>query len=86
MVLKIYGIGTHLIPHDSTAKGILKLLKNIGILGKTISMLWHGGYQMQLRDELYREGAANVIEASTYQYSFELSNDGFNSQGPFWSF
>jgi uroporphyrinogen-III synthase len=76
MVLKKYGIRTHLIPHENTAKGILKLLKNIGMLGRTIGILWHGGYQMQLREELYRAGAANVIEASTYQYSFELNNDG----------
>jgi uroporphyrinogen-III synthase len=76
MVLKRYGIRTILIPHESTAKGILKLLKNIGMLGRTIGILWHGGYQMQLREELYRAGAANVIEASTYQYSFELNNDG----------
>jgi uroporphyrinogen-III synthase len=76
MVLKKYGIRTHLIPHENTAKGILNLLKNIGMLGRTIGILWHGGYQMQLREELYRAGAANVIEASTYQYSFELNNDG----------
>ena len=76
MVLKKYGIGTHLIPHESTSKGILKLLKNIGMQGRTIGILWHGGYQMQLREELYRSGAANVIDASTYQYSFELNNDG----------
>jgi Uroporphyrinogen-III synthase len=76
MVLKKYGIGTHLIPHESTAKGILKLLKNIGMQGRTIGILWHGGYQMQLREELYRSGAVNVIEASTYKYSFELNNDG----------
>lgn len=76
MVLKKYGIRTHLIPHENTSKGILNLLKNIGMLGRTIGILWHGGYQMQLREELYRAGAANVIEASTYQYSFELNNDG----------
>jgi uroporphyrinogen-III synthase len=76
MVLKKYGIRTHLIPDENTAKGVLKLLKNIGMLGKTIRILWHGGCHIQLGEELYRAGAANVIEASTYLYSFELNNDG----------
>lgn len=76
MVLKKYGIRTDLVPQENTAKGVLKLLKNIGMLGKTIAILWHGEYQMQLKEELYNARAANVIEASTYQYSFELKNDG----------
>jgi uroporphyrinogen-III synthase len=76
MVLKKYGIKTHLIPSENTAKGILNLLKNLGLLGKTIGILWHGGYHMQLREELYMAGAVNVMEAATYQYSFEINDDG----------
>lgn len=76
MVLKKYGIKVDLVPQENTAQGILKLLKNIGILGKSVAILWHGGYQMQLREELYKGGAAKVIEASTYRYSLELKNDG----------
>jgi uroporphyrinogen-III synthase len=76
MVLKKYGIKVDLVPQENTAQGILKLLKNIGILGKSVAILWHGGYQMQLKEELYKGGAAKVIEASTYRYSLELKNDG----------
>jgi uroporphyrinogen-III synthase len=46
------------------------------MLGKTIGILWHGEYTTQLREELYKAGAANVIEASIYRYSFELKKDG----------
>jgi uroporphyrinogen-III synthase len=76
MALKKYGIRTDLVPQENTAKGISKLLENIGMLGKTIGILWHGEYTTQLREELYKAGAANVIEASTYRYSFELKKDG----------
>lgn len=76
MVLKKFGIRTRLVPQENTTKGILELLKNVGILGKAIAILWHGKYQLQFREQLYKEGAAIVIEASTYQYSFELKNDG----------
>jgi uroporphyrinogen-III synthase len=76
MALKKYGIRTDLVPQENTAKGISKLLENIGMLGKTIGILWHGEYTTQLREELYKAGAANVIEASIYRYSFELKKDG----------
>ena len=61
MVLKKYGIKVDLVPQENTAQGILRLLKNIGILGKSVAILWHGGYQMQLGEELYKGGAAKVI-------------------------
>jgi len=85
MTLKKYGIRVDLVPQDNTLKGISKLLKDRGIVGKTIAILWHGEeYPIKLREELYKAGAANIIEASTYRYSFELKSDGasiLNSMG-----
>ena len=85
MTLKKYGIRVDLVPEDNTLKGISKVLKDRGIAGKSIAILWHGDEQpIKLREELYNAGAAKIIEASTYRYSFELKNDGasiLNSMG-----
>jgi uroporphyrinogen-III synthase len=77
MVLRGFGIKVDFVPQENTLNGILDLLKARDIAGKTIAILWHGEEQStKIREELYRAGASNIIEASTYTYSFETQNDG----------
>jgi uroporphyrinogen-III synthase len=77
MVLRGFGIKVDFVPQENTLNGILNLLKARDIAGKTIAILWHGEEQStKIREELYRAGASNIIEASTYTYSFETQNDG----------
>jgi uroporphyrinogen-III synthase len=77
MVLRGFGIKVDFVPQENTLNGILNLLKANDIHGKTIAILWHGEEQStKIREELYRAGASNIIEASTYTYSFETQNDG----------
>jgi uroporphyrinogen-III synthase len=77
MVLRGFGIKVDFVPQENTLNGILNLLKARDIIGKTIAILWHGEEQStKIREELYRAGASNIIEASTYTYSFETQNDG----------
>jgi len=77
MVLRGFGIKVDFVPQENTLNGILDLLKATDIAGKTIAILWHGEEQStKIREELYRAGASNIIEASTYTYSFETQNDG----------
>jgi uroporphyrinogen-III synthase len=77
MILRSFGIKVDLIPQENTLKGILDLLKDRDITGKTIAILWHGEEQStKIKEELYRAGASNIIEASSYRYSFETQKDG----------
>jgi len=61
----------------ATLKGILDLLKDKDITGKTIAILWHGEEEStKIKEELYKAGISNIIEASSYRYSFETQKDG----------
>ncbi|HEY6537257.1 MAG TPA: uroporphyrinogen-III synthase, partial [Candidatus Nitrosocosmicus sp.] len=71
MILRRFGIKVDLIPQENTLKGIIDLLKNRDLTGKTIAILWHGEEQStKIREELYKAGTSNIIEASSYSYSF----------------
>jgi uroporphyrinogen-III synthase len=77
MILRSFGIRVDFVPQENTLKGILNLLKGRGITGKTVAILWHGEEQSaKIREDLYRAGASNIIEASSYTYSFETQKDG----------
>jgi len=77
MILRRFGIKVDLIPQENTLKGILDLLKDRDITGKTIAILWHGEKQStKIKEELYKAGISNIIEASSYRYSFETQKDG----------
>ncbi|MGN6623049.1 MAG: uroporphyrinogen-III synthase [Candidatus Nitrosocosmicus sp.] len=77
MILRRFGIRADLIPQENTLKGILDLLKDRDITGKVIAILWHGNEQStKIKEELYKAGASNIIEASSYRYSFETQKDG----------
>ncbi len=77
MVLRSFGIKVDFVPQENTLKGILNLLKGRDITGKTVAILWHGEEQSaKIREDLYRAGASNIIEASSYTYSFETHKDG----------
>src|SRR5215212_1890454 len=77
MVLRGFGIKVDFVPQENTLNGILNLLRGSDITGKTIAILWHGEEQSaKIKEELYRAGASNIIEASSYRYSFETQKDG----------
>jgi len=77
MILRRFGIQVDLIPQENTLKGILDLLKDKDITGKTIAILWHGEEESKkIKEELYKAGISNIIEASSYRYSFETQKDG----------
>ena len=77
MVLRSFGIKVDFVPQENTLKGILNLLKGRDITGKTVAILWHGEEQSaKITEDLYRAGASNIIEASSYTYSFETQKDG----------
>jgi uroporphyrinogen-III synthase len=77
MILRKFGIKVDLMPQESTLKGILDLLKNRDLTGKTIAILWHGEEQSKkIKEDLYKAGISNIIEASSYRYSFETQEDG----------
>ena len=77
MVLRSFGIKVDFVPQENTLKGILNLLKGRDITGKTVAILWHGEEQSaKIREDLHRAGASNIIEASSYTYSFETQKDG----------
>jgi uroporphyrinogen-III synthase len=77
MILRSFGIKVNLMPKESTLKGVLDLLKDRDITGKVIAILWHGNEQStKIKEELYKAGALNIIEASSYVYSFETHKDG----------
>ena len=72
MILRRFDIKVDLIPQENTLKGIIDLLKNRDLTGKTIAILWHGEEQStKIREELYKVGISNIIEASSYRYSFD---------------
>jgi hypothetical protein len=41
-----------------------------------LAISWHGEEQStQIREELYNAGASNIIEASSYRYSFDQKDE-----------
>lgn len=70
-----HGIKTDFIPHENTAEGIAKLLKNHDMINKKVAVLWHGSYSSLIRDDLNRTGA-KVFELSVYTYSVKLKESG----------
>ena len=75
IALAKYGIKTDMVPDENTADGIAKMLKSIGIQGKKIGVLWHGSYFPVFRNEMSAAGA-EIVECSTYTYSFDLKESG----------
>ncbi|HEX5186734.1 MAG TPA: uroporphyrinogen-III synthase [Nitrososphaeraceae archaeon] len=75
IALANHGVKTDIMPIESTAEGIKRLLKDLNISNKNIAVLWHGSYSSSLKEELGALGAT-VFEASTYRYSFELNEKG----------
>ena len=75
IALAKYGIKTDIVPDENTADGIVKILKSSGIQGKKIGVLWHGSYFPVFRNEMSAAGA-NIVECSTYTYSFDLKESG----------
>ena len=70
-----YGIKTDIVPEENTADGIAKILKSSDIQGKKIGVLWHGSYFPVFRNEMSAAGA-EIVECSTYTYSFDLKESG----------
>ena len=91
-VLTKLGVTVHSVPplDQSTAKGIVEILKRRGVRGKTVAVLWHGSRDGWVKAELEKYGAERVVECSVYEYSRELdaggagvlSSLGFNPQAP----
>jgi uroporphyrinogen-III synthase len=75
IALAKYGIKTDMVPDENTADGIVKILKSSGIQGKKIGVLWHGSYFPVFRNEMSAAGA-EIVECSTYTYSFDLKESG----------
>jgi uroporphyrinogen-III synthase len=75
IALAKYGIKTDIVPNENTADGIAKILKSSGIQGKKIGVLWHGSYFPIFRNEMSAAGA-EIVECSTYTYSFDLKESG----------
>ena len=75
IALAKYGIKTDIVPDENTADGIAKILKSSGIQGKKIGVLWHGSYFPVFRNEMSAAGA-EIVECSTYTYSFDLKESG----------
>jgi uroporphyrinogen-III synthase len=75
IALAKYGIKTDMVPDENTADGIAKMLKSIGIQGKKIGVLWHGSYFPVFSNEMSAAGA-EIVECSTYTYSFDLKESG----------
>ena len=75
IALAKYGIKTDIVPDENTADGIVKILKSSGIQGKKIGVLWHGSYFPVFRNEMSAAGA-EIVECSTYTYSFDLKESG----------
>ncbi len=75
VALARYGIKTDIVPDENTADGIAKILKSSGIQGKKIGVLWHGSYFPIFRNEMSAAGA-EIVECSTYTYSFDLKESG----------
>jgi uroporphyrinogen-III synthase len=75
VALAKYGIKTDIVPDENTADGIAKILKSSGIQGRKIGVLWHGSYFPIFRNEMSAAGA-EIVECSTYTYSFDLKESG----------
>jgi uroporphyrinogen-III synthase len=75
VALAKYGIKTDIVPDENTADGIAKILKSSGIQGRKIGVLWHGSYFPIFRNEMSAAGA-DIVECSTYTYSFDLKESG----------
>ena len=75
IALAKYGIKADIVPDENTADGIAKILKSSGIQGKKIGVLWHGSYFPVFRNEMSAAGA-EIVECSTYTYSFDLKESG----------
>jgi uroporphyrinogen-III synthase len=60
---------------EATADGLVKLMIDRGISGKTVAILWHGSRNDQTGSALRAAGARDVIECLTYHYSRGLGAD-----------
>jgi uroporphyrinogen-III synthase len=61
---------------EATARGILRLLKARGLVGKRVAILWHGSKNEALGEGILAAGGRRVFECLTYHYSTVLEPEG----------
>ncbi len=61
---------------EATTDGVVRLLREKGLRGKKVAILWHGSRNGSVRGELEASGALDVFECSTYHYSTTLEAGG----------
>lgn len=61
---------------EATASGILKLLRERGLAGKRVMVLWHGSQHGALKQGIMQSGGKDVLECLTYHYSTVLEPEG----------
>jgi len=61
---------------EATASGILRLLRERGLAGKRVAILWHGSKSETLREGIRAAGGHHVFECLTYHYSTVLDREG----------
>jgi uroporphyrinogen-III synthase len=72
------GIKVDLSPpiEEATASGILKVLREKGLAGKRVAVLWHGSKNETLKQGIMVSGGREVFECLTYHYSTVLEPEG----------
>lgn len=76
-ILRGLGIQTDLVPDESTARGILKMLKSRDIKGKRIAVISNGNGSKSFKTELESEGS-KIFELQLYSYSLLLDETADN--------
>jgi uroporphyrinogen-III synthase len=61
---------------EATSTGILRLLRERGLAGKSVAILWHGSKNPALREAIMAAGGRRVLECLTYRYSTSLEPEG----------
>ena len=61
---------------EATTSGILRLLKDRGLAGKRVAILWHGAKNEALAEGILAAGGRHVFECLTYRYSTVLEPEG----------
>jgi uroporphyrinogen-III synthase len=75
---------------EATAAGVVRLLRERGVEGKTVAILWHGSKDPAAAKALRMAGASEVSECLSYSYSRGLGGKeeevlksmGFNYKAP----
>jgi uroporphyrinogen-III synthase len=61
---------------EATASGILRLLRERGLAGKRVAILWHGSKNEAMAEAILAAGGGDVFECLTYHYSTVLEHEG----------